>query len=121
LDRLVVQHARLPRLLDGFQPVEDGRGDRDRVLEPPRHNLLLFRLPKEILPPFGRRRKRETPVLRRGLRGYENLVVGAAVEGDPVAVSAQEHGVPGAPVLFRPQKDQLISAIFARQDDLLLE
>jgi hypothetical protein len=50
---LVVQHARLPRLLDGFQPVEYGRRDLDRVLESPRHALLLFLLPQEILTPSG--------------------------------------------------------------------
>jgi hypothetical protein len=38
-----------------------------------------------------------------------------------VPVSASEHGVSSAPVLFWAQKDQFLSAIFAREDDLVLE
>ena len=45
LHRLVVQHARLPRLLNGFQPVEYGRRYRDRILEPPRHTCSSFNYP----------------------------------------------------------------------------
>jgi hypothetical protein len=36
-----------------------------------------------------------------------------------VSVSAQEYGTPGAPFFFGAEKDQLLSAIFARKDDLL--
>jgi hypothetical protein len=36
-------------------------------------------------------------------------------------VSTHEHGVPCAPVLFWTEQDQLLSAISAREDDLLLE
>ena len=36
-------------------------------------------------------------------------------------VFAGEYGVSGAPVLFCTGKNQLLSAIFAREDDLLLE
>ena len=46
LHRLVVQHARLPGLLNGFQPVEYDRWDRDRVLEPLRDAQLLVGYPK---------------------------------------------------------------------------
>jgi hypothetical protein len=55
------------------------------------------------------------------LGGGENLFVGAAVEGELVTVSAQEHGVPGAPVLFGTENNQLLSTIFTREDDLLLK
>jgi hypothetical protein len=55
------------------------------------------------------------------LRGYEDLFVGAAVEGELVPGSAHENGVSGTPILFGPQKYQLLPAIFAREDDLLLE
>jgi hypothetical protein len=55
------------------------------------------------------------------LRGYGDLFVGTAVEGKPVSVLAREHGVPGAPILFWAEDDQLLSAIFAREDALLLE
>jgi hypothetical protein len=41
LHRLMIYHARLPRLLDGFQPVKNGRGNLDRVLEPLGDALLL--------------------------------------------------------------------------------
>jgi hypothetical protein len=55
------------------------------------------------------------------LRGDRDLFVGVAVEGDPVPVSAEEYGVPGAPVFFWAEQDQLLPAIFAREDDLLFE
>ena len=65
--------------------------------------------------------------MRRGqahgeeLRGDEYLFVGAAIKGEPVPVSAHEHGVPCAPFLFWTEQDQLLSAITARKNDLLLE
>ena len=55
------------------------------------------------------------------LRGHEYLFVGATIKGEPVPVSAHEHGVPCAPVLFWAEQDQLLSAISAREDELLLE
>ena len=55
------------------------------------------------------------------LRGYEDLFVGTPVEGEPVPVPAHEHGVPGTPILFWAEENQLFSAIFAREDALLLE
>jgi hypothetical protein len=36
-------------------------------------------------------------------------------------MSAEKYGVPGAPVFFWAEQDQLLPAIFAREDDLLLE
>ena len=42
LHRLAIHHARLPRLLDGFQPVKNRRGDLDRTLEPLRYALPLL-------------------------------------------------------------------------------
>jgi len=54
-----------------------------------------------------------------GLRGSEDLFVGAAIEGDLVPTFAHKYGAPGAPVLFGAEKDQLLSAIFAREDHLL--
>jgi hypothetical protein len=65
--------------------------------------------------------------LRRGhasgekLRGDKYLFVGAAVEGELVPGSARENGVSGTPILFGPQKAQLVPAIVTREDDLLLE
>jgi hypothetical protein len=55
------------------------------------------------------------------LGGGEDLFVGAAVEGESVPVSAHEYGVSGAPILFGTEENQLLSTIFAREDDLLLE
>jgi hypothetical protein len=55
------------------------------------------------------------------LGGGENLFVGAAVEGELVPITTREHGVPGAPVLFGTENNQLLSAILACEDDLLLE
>ena len=40
--RPVVQHIRLPRLLNGLQPLKHGRGNLDGVLEPLRDAPLLF-------------------------------------------------------------------------------
>jgi hypothetical protein len=58
---------------------------------------------------------------REGLGGSEDLFVSAAVYGELVPVSARKYCVPGAPVLFGTEKNQLLSAIFAREDDPLLE
>ena len=55
------------------------------------------------------------------LRGDEDLFVGAAIEGELVPGSVSENGVSGTPILFGPQKYQLLPPIFAREDDLLLE
>jgi hypothetical protein len=38
-----------------------------------------------------------------------------------VPASAREHGVPGTPIFFWAEQDQLLSAIFAREDDLLFK
>ena len=56
-----------------------------------------------------------------GLGGRAHLSVGAAVDGEPMPVAAYEHRVPGAPILFATEEDHLLPAIFAREDDLLLE
>lgn len=37
-----------------------------------------------------------------------------------MSIFALEHGTPGAPVLFGAEKNQLLSAIDARENDLLL-
>jgi hypothetical protein len=55
------------------------------------------------------------------LRGDEDLFVGTPVEGEPVPVPAHEHGPPSTPILLRAKEHQLLSAIFARKDALLLE
>ena len=126
----MVQHARLPRLLNGFQPVEYGCGDRDRVLEPLRHTLLLFHLtPKNNTSAFAWAAKDEgyprfygeSQANGEGLGGGEDLFVGAAVKGELVPMATDEHGAPCTPVLFWAEKHQLLSAIFAGEDDLLLE
>ena len=57
---------------------------------------------------------------REDLGGSENLVVGTAVEGELVPLLAHEYGAPRAPVLFGTENDQLLFALFARKDDLLL-
>ena len=65
--------------------------------------------------------------MRRGqaqgeeLGGDEDLFVGTPVEGEPVPVPADEHGAPSTPILLRAKEHQLLSAIFAREDALLLE
>jgi len=51
----------------------------------------------------------------------EDLFFGVVlIEGDLVRRSAQEHCTPGAPVFYRAKKYQLLSALLAREDDLLL-
>jgi hypothetical protein len=55
------------------------------------------------------------------LGGDEYLFVGTPVEGEPVPVPAHEHGAPSTPILLRAKEHQLLSAIFAREDALLLE
>ena len=124
----MVQHARLPRLLNGFQPVEDDRGDRDWVLEPLRRLLAppLSPAPKDtnafawaaeeegyIRVCDGRQASGEE------LGGGEDLFIGAAVKGELVSVAAHEHGVPGAPILFGTKNNQLLFAILTTEDELL--
>ncbi len=41
------------------------------------------------------------------------------IESDLVATVAHKHGMPRAPFFFGTEKNQLLSAIFAREDDLL--
>jgi hypothetical protein len=74
---------------------------------------------------FGELRKREAPHPETGSKeelgggeGFFSSVV--LVEGDLVRGLAQEHGTPGAPLLDRPKKDQLLPALFAGEDHLLL-
>src|SRR5918998_4409495 len=55
-----------------------------------------------------------------GLGGGEDLFVGESVEGELVPLFAREYGASGAPVLFGTEDNQLLSALFARKDDLLL-
>ena len=57
---------------------------------------------------------------REELGGSEHLVVGVAIEGELVPLLAHEYGAPRAPVLFGTENDQVLSALFARKDDLLL-
>ncbi len=81
----MIYHARLPRFLDGFQPVKDGRGNPDRVLEPLRHTFLLFHLPQKILALLRKYGKGglqcgdPQQASGEGLRSDEHLYVGAAV------------------------------------------
>jgi hypothetical protein len=51
--------------------------------------------------------------------GSEGLFVGLALESELMASFAHEDSVPGAPILFGAQQDQLLSALFAGKDDLL--
>jgi hypothetical protein len=69
---------------------------------------------EEEYPQFGRRQ-----ASGEELGGGEHLFVGAAVEGELVAIVAREHSVSGAPVLFGTKENQLLSAILASEDDLL--
>jgi hypothetical protein len=64
---------------------------------------------------------RRRPASRKELLlgGGEDLFVGAAVEGELVPALAHEHGAPGAPLFYRAEDDQLLSALFAHKDDLL--
>src|SRR5215203_3168798 len=55
-----------------------------------------------------------------GLGNGKDLFVGEAIEGKLVSLFAREYGAPGAPVLFGTENNQLLSALFARKDDLLL-
>jgi hypothetical protein len=64
-----------------------------------------------------RRAAQESQVISIG--GGEDLFVGMILESELMARFTQEYGVPGAPVLFGAQNDQLLSALFARKDDLL--
>ena len=65
--------------------------------------------------------------MRRGqaqgeeLGGDEDLFVGTPVEGEPVPVPADEHGAPSTPIILRAKEHRVLSAIFAREDALLLE
>jgi hypothetical protein len=61
-------------------------------------------------------RKREELLLG----GSEYLCFGVAIEGELVSLFAHEYSAPGAPVLFGTENNQLLSATFARKDDLLL-
>ena len=61
--RLVVQHVRLPRLLDRPQPLEHSRGDLDRVLEPLRYRSPPPYLPLMIIALLHQRWKREAAVV----------------------------------------------------------
>jgi hypothetical protein len=54
------------------------------------------------------------------LGGGEDLFVGESVEGELVSLFAHEYCASGAPVLFGTEDNQLLSATFARKDDLLL-
>jgi hypothetical protein len=54
-----------------------------------------------------------------GCEGFFSINV-VLVEGDLMGGFAQEHGTPGAPLLDRPKKDQLLPALFAGEDHLLL-
>ena len=53
------------------------------------------------------------------LGGSEDLFVGVTVEGELLATFTLEDGASGAPILFGAEKDQLLLALFAREDDLL--
>src|SRR4051812_8218565 len=66
-----------------------------------------------------RRAAQESQLISIG--GDEDLLVGMILESELVARLTHKYGVPGAPVLFRAQNDQLLSALFARKDDLLHE
>ena len=57
---------------------------------------------------------------REDLGGSEDLFVGVAIEGELVPLFAHEYGAPRAPIFFRAENDQLLFALFARNDDLLL-
>ena len=57
---------------------------------------------------------------REDLGGSEHLVVGTAVEGELVPLFAHEYCTSGAPIFFGTENDQLLCALFARKDDLLL-
>ncbi len=81
-------------------------------------------IPKRILALLRQRWKRDTPCptpLDEGeeLGGSEDLCIGTAVEGELLATFTLEDGAPGAPVLFGCEKNQLLLALFAREDDLL--
>ena len=52
-----------------------------------------------------------------GCEGFFSSSV-VLVEGDLVGGFAQEHGTPGAPILNGPEKDQLLSALLAREHHL---
>jgi hypothetical protein len=54
-----------------------------------------------------------------GCEGFFSSSV-VLVEGDLMRGFAQEHGTPGAPILDSPEKDQLLSALLAREHNLLL-
>jgi hypothetical protein len=66
-----------------------------------------------------RRAAQESQLISIG--GDEDLLVGMILQSELVARFTHEYGVPGAPVLFRAQNDQLLSALFARKDNLLHE
>jgi hypothetical protein len=53
------------------------------------------------------------------LGGDEYLFVSTPLEGELVPLFAHEYSSSGAPVLYRSGKDQLLLALFAREDDLL--
>jgi hypothetical protein len=64
-----------------------------------------------------RRAAQESQLISVG--GGEELFVGMILKSELVARFTHEYGVPGAPVLFGAQHDQLLSALFARKDDLV--
>jgi hypothetical protein len=64
-----------------------------------------------------RRAAQESQLISIG--GDEDLLVGMILQSELVARFTHEYGVPGAPVLFGAQNDQLLSALFARKYDLL--
>jgi hypothetical protein len=81
-------------------------------------------IPKRILALLRQRWKRDTPCPTPSdegeeLGGGEDLFIGTAVEGELLATFTHEYGTSGAPVLFGAGKDQLLLALFAREDDLL--
>ena len=57
---------------------------------------------------------------REDLGGSEDLFVSVAIEGELVPLLAHEYGAPRAPIFFGTENDQLLCALFARKDDLLL-
>jgi hypothetical protein len=53
------------------------------------------------------------------LGGGEDLFVGATIKGELVSTVAHKYGTPRAPFFFGTEKNYLLSAIFAREDNLL--
>jgi hypothetical protein len=78
--------------------------------------------PKVILALLGEQGKRESsPSYVGELGGGEGFFSSVVlVEGDLMRGLALEHGTPGAPVLYRPEEDQSLSALLAREHNLLL-